>query len=105
MGSRVPTELLPTAIRYEHARAVLFDQFGQHSKARECEKLKRYYERRSMDESAFKTHAKGLQPARRLGLRDVWNHGRHGSGGLHPRSINGQKLRQQHQARADGGNP
>ena len=32
MGSRVPTELLPTAIRYEHARAVLFDQFGQHSK-------------------------------------------------------------------------
>jgi len=50
MGSRVPTELLPTAIRYEHARAVLFDQFGQHSKARECEKLKRYYERRSMEE-------------------------------------------------------
>jgi hypothetical protein len=49
-GSRVPTELLATAIRWEQARAVLFDQFGQHSKARECEKLKRYYERRSMDE-------------------------------------------------------
>ena len=50
MGSRVPTELLPTAIRYEQARAVLFDRFGQHSKARECDKLKRYYERRSMEE-------------------------------------------------------
>lgn len=51
MGSRVPTELLPTAIRYENARAVLFDQLGQYSKARECEKLKHYYERRSMSES------------------------------------------------------
>ena len=49
-GSRVPTDLLPTAIRYEAARAVLFDQLGQHSKARECDKLKRYYERRSMEE-------------------------------------------------------
>ena len=49
-GTRVPTDLLPTAIRYEAARAVLFDQFGQHSKARECDKLKRYYERRSMEE-------------------------------------------------------
>ena len=49
-GSRVPTELLPTAIRYENARTKLFDLFGQHGKARECEKLKRYYERRSMEE-------------------------------------------------------
>jgi hypothetical protein len=49
-GSRIPTELLPTAIRYEAARAKVFDYWGQPAKARECEKLKRYYERRSMDE-------------------------------------------------------
>jgi|TARA_Y100000015_G_scaffold32757_1_gene32637 hypothetical protein len=49
-GSRIPTELLPTAIRYEAARAKVFDYWGQHTKARECEKLKRYYERRSMEE-------------------------------------------------------
>jgi hypothetical protein len=49
-GSRVPTELLPTAIRYENARAVIFEQLGQYSKAQECKSLKRYYERRTMDE-------------------------------------------------------
>ena len=46
-------------------------------------------------------YAKGLQRARRAGLRDVWNDGCDGRGGLHPRSINGQKLRQQSEARAD----
>lgn len=49
-GSRVPTELLPTAIRYEAARAVLFEQLGRHREAKECLSLKRYYERRTMDE-------------------------------------------------------
>ena len=49
-GSRVPTELLPTAIRYERARAVVFEQLGQFSKADECARLKRYYEQRAMDE-------------------------------------------------------
>ena len=50
-GSRVPTELLPTAIRYENARAALFSQLGQHSKAQECESLKLYFERRKKEES------------------------------------------------------
>jgi hypothetical protein len=51
MGSRVPTELLPTAIRYENARAMVFEQFGQRQRADECLALKRIYERRSMLES------------------------------------------------------
>ena len=45
--------------------------------------------------SAFKTHAKGLQPARRAGLCYVWDDGCYGRGGLHPRSVDGQELRQQ----------
>ena len=49
-GSRVPTELLPTAIRYERARAVVFEQLGQFSRANECAALKRIYERRAMEE-------------------------------------------------------
>ena len=51
MGSRVPTEHLPTAIRYENARAMVFEQFGQHQRANECLALKRIYERRNMLES------------------------------------------------------
>ena len=51
-GSRVPTELLPTAIRYERARAVVFEQLGQFSRANECARLKRYYEKRAMEECA-----------------------------------------------------
>ena len=49
-GSRVPTELLPTAIRYEAARAVIFEQLGNFVRANECLRLKRYYERRAMEE-------------------------------------------------------
>ena len=49
-GSRVPTELLPTAIRYERARAVVFEQLGQFSRANECARLKRYYEKRAREE-------------------------------------------------------
>ena len=46
-------------------------------------------------------YAKGLQPAWRSRLCYVWNDGCDGRSGLHPRSINGQKLRQQSEARAD----
>ena len=49
-GSRVPTELLPTAIRYERARAVVFEQLGQFSRANECRRLTRVYEQRVFDE-------------------------------------------------------
>lgn len=49
-GSRVPTELLPTAIRYERARAVVFEQLGQFSQANECRRLTRVYEQRVFDE-------------------------------------------------------
>lgn len=51
MGTRVPTDLLPTAIRYENARAMVFEQLGQHERARECLVLKRFYERRNIEES------------------------------------------------------
>ena len=49
-GSRVPTELLPTAIRYERARAVVFEQLGQFGRANECRRLTRVYEQRVFDE-------------------------------------------------------
>jgi hypothetical protein len=49
-GSRVPTELLPTAIRYEAARAVLFEQWGNFVCANDCLRLVRRYERRAMEE-------------------------------------------------------
>jgi len=49
-GSRVPTNLLPTAIRYETARAIIFEQQGNFARANDCLRLKRYYERRAMEE-------------------------------------------------------
>jgi len=49
-GSRVSTDLLPTAIRYEAARAVLFEKWGNFVRANECLRLKRYYECRAMEE-------------------------------------------------------
>ena len=49
-GSRVPTDLLPTAIRYEAARAIIFEQQGNFVRANQCLALKRYYERRAMEE-------------------------------------------------------
>ena len=49
-GSRVPTDLLPKAIRYETARAVVFELEGNFVRANDCLRLKRYYERRAMEE-------------------------------------------------------
>ena len=49
-GSRVPTDLLPKAIRYEMARAVIFEEQGNFVRANDCLRLKRYYERRAMEE-------------------------------------------------------
>ena len=49
-GSRVPTELLPNAIRYEAARALLFEKWGDLDNANDCWGLKRYYEGRVMEE-------------------------------------------------------
>ena len=49
-GSRVPTDMLPNAIRYETARAVIFEQQGNFVQANDCLRLKRYYERRAMEE-------------------------------------------------------
>lgn len=50
-GSRVPSELLPTAIRYESARAKAFEYFGQYERANECWVMKDLYERRNMQEN------------------------------------------------------
>ena len=63
-GSRVPTDLLPKAIRYETARAVIFEDQGNFVRANDCLRLKRYYERRAMDEciSEPPTVAKDLDP-------------------------------------------
>ena len=55
-GSRVPTDLLPKAIRYEMARAVIFEQTGNLARANDCLRLKRYYERRAMEECSKPPH-------------------------------------------------
>lgn len=49
-GSRVPTDLLPNAIRYEAARANIFRGWGNFDKAEECLRLKAYYVRRAQEE-------------------------------------------------------
>ena len=49
-GSRVPTDLLSKAIRYETARATIFEEQGNFVRANDCLRLKRYYERRAMEE-------------------------------------------------------
>ena len=49
-GSRVPTDLLPSAVRYEAARAAIFKQQGNFARANDCLGLKRHYERRAMEE-------------------------------------------------------
>ena len=49
-GTRVPTDLLPPAIRYEAARAAIFEDWGNFVKANDCLRLKRYYEQRAMEE-------------------------------------------------------
>ncbi len=49
-GSRVPAVLLAPAIRYEAARAVIFEDWGDYIRANECLGLKRHYERRAMEE-------------------------------------------------------
>ena len=49
-GSRVPTDLLPKAIRYEAAGAAIFEDWGNFVKANDCLRLKRDYERRAMEE-------------------------------------------------------
>ena len=50
-GSRVPTTLLPSAIRWERARSVLFGRLGNTNQASRCAGLQRLYERRAMEET------------------------------------------------------
>lgn len=49
-GSRVPTELLPNAIRWEKARAQIFSALGDTKNAHQATGLAFYYEKRAMDE-------------------------------------------------------
>ena len=49
-GSRVPTDLLTSAVRYEAARAAIFERQGNFVRANDCLGLKRHYERRAMEE-------------------------------------------------------
>ena len=49
-GSRVPTTLLPSAIRWEKTRAQLFFAWGCKDKAHEATGLAFYYEKRAMEE-------------------------------------------------------
>ena len=50
-GSRVPTHLLETAIRWEATRVDLCPAFGMYKEATEAGALKRKYERRLFEES------------------------------------------------------
>lgn len=49
-GTRVPTDLLPNAIRWESARAAIFKQQENLEGLKQCLALKRVYEIRKMDE-------------------------------------------------------
>nr|AFX83891.1 hypothetical protein MedDCM-OCT-S19-C1-cds53 [uncultured Mediterranean phage MEDS2 group]BAR39091.1 hypothetical protein [uncultured Mediterranean phage uvMED] len=49
-GSRVPTPLLPNAIRWEKARAKLFTAWNQPDEASRATGLAFYYEKRAMQE-------------------------------------------------------
>ena len=50
-GTRVPTHLLETAIRWEATRADVCPALGMHNEAREAGALKRNYERRLKEEA------------------------------------------------------
>ena len=55
-GQRVPTSLLLNAIRYEAARAVIFEDWGDTDSAQVCIGLKCHYERRRMEECSAPPH-------------------------------------------------
>ena len=42
-GSRVPTSLLPSAVRYEAARAFIFERQGKYLSANDAMTLMHYY--------------------------------------------------------------
>lgn len=54
-GARVPTTLLPNAIRYEKARAQMFFALGKKDDAHEATGLAFYYEKRAMEECIQET--------------------------------------------------
>ena len=47
--------MLPNAIRYETARAAIFEQQGNFVRANDCLRLTRYYERRVTEECSSDT--------------------------------------------------
>lgn len=51
-GTRVPTELLQNAVKYERAREILFRSFGNFDSAEECKSLVSYYKKRIRQECA-----------------------------------------------------
>ena len=50
-GSRVPTHLLETAIRWENFRSHLSPILGMPEQGREAEALRRHYEKRLFEET------------------------------------------------------
>ena len=50
-GTRVPTDLLPEAVRWERARQRIFIALGNHEQASKCSGLLSIYERRVMEET------------------------------------------------------
>ena len=50
-GTRVPTSLLPEALRWERARQRIFIALGNHEQASKCSDLLSIYERRVMEET------------------------------------------------------
>ena len=54
-GTRVPTDLLPNAIRWESARAAIFRRQEDVKGLKQCLALKRIYEIRKMDEGVEQT--------------------------------------------------
>ena len=52
-GSRVPSELIPTALRWENLRVKLLTEFGRTEEAFEAAQLRTYYQQRWIDEAVL----------------------------------------------------
>ena len=52
-GSKVPSESIPMAIRWESLRIQFFQQLGNHEMVHEAMKMRSYYQQRWIDEATM----------------------------------------------------
>ena len=52
-GSKVPSDLIPTAIRWESLRVKFLNEFGRPEEACKATRLRAYYQQRWIDEAVL----------------------------------------------------